>query len=72
MLIEPAADDFDEGIQGRLGVRSVGCQFEPGAARRAEHQQFEKTPAARLAAVAGDPHLGPELPGQPHELYGGT
>ena len=71
MLIEPAADQVGQGVQGRLGVGSVGLELEPGAARGGERRQVEDTPAAHLAAVAGDLDIGSELLGQSYELLGG-
>ena len=64
-------DEAGEGIDGRLGVRSVGLQFEPGAAPGGERGQVEDTPAAHLTAVARDPDIGSELLGQSHEFVGG-
>ena len=44
--------------------RSVGVQFQPGAARGGELRQVEDALAAHLAAIADDRHVGPELLGK--------
>ena len=65
------ADQAGQGVHGRLGVGSVGLQFELGAVHGGERRQVEDAPAVHLAAIAGDPDLGPELLGQSHEFVGG-
>ena len=70
MLIEATSYQAGQGVQGRLGVRTVGLQLEPRAALGGECRQVEDTLPAHRAIAAGNLDTRPELPGELDEFVG--
>ena len=66
-LVESRRDQLGQRREGRLGIRPAGLQLEPGAASGGQHRQVQDALAVDPQAVAIDPNLGREPPGQADE-----